>query len=185
VGVVRKSRRLAAENSKWQVHFDHLADEQGNEVLDYLVLDGHRPRADLITGIDVLPVLGDKLVLTRVFRHPLGRELWEVPRGFVDADETPAEAALRELTEETGLRCAPAALVPLGLYAPEPGTMAARGALFAAMRCEGTPCRPGDELGLRALASVTRQQMADLISAGEIEDAGTLILYYRFCELTR
>ena len=56
-----------------------------------------------VTGVDVLPVLGDKLLLLRVYRHPIARELWEVPRGFIDANETAADAALRELTEETGL----------------------------------------------------------------------------------
>ena len=145
--VVLKERRLAAQNSRWRVYFDHLVDDGGNEVEDYLVIKGHAPRPDRVAGVDVLPVLGDKLLLLRVYRHPIGRELWEVPRGFIDANETASDAALRELTEETGLTCAPHDLVSFGTYAPEPGTMAAYGALFAAMRCEGTPRRLNDELG--------------------------------------
>jgi 8-oxo-dGTP pyrophosphatase MutT (NUDIX family) len=183
--VISRGRRLAVANSRWQVYFDHLADGQSNEVPNYLVLDRPRPRTDRVAGIAVLPVLGDKLLLIRAYRHPLGRELWEAPRGFIDGEETAAAAALRELTEETSLRCAPADLIALGHYAPEPGTMAARGALFVATRCEGTPRRPEDELGLGALAMMDHQQTADLIATGEIEDAGTLILYYRYCELLR
>jgi 8-oxo-dGTP pyrophosphatase MutT (NUDIX family) len=183
--VIVKSRRLAAENSRWQVYLDHIADEHGNEVADYLVVAGHHPRADRITGVAVLPVVNDKLLLVRVHRHPLGQMSWEAPRGFIDEGETPAEAARRELTEETGLQCAPDDLVPLGVYAPEPGTLAACGALFAAMRCVGVPKSTRDELGIGALRLVDRHEMAELVAAGEIVEAGTLILYYRFCERHR
>ena len=183
--VILKERRIAAQNSRWRIYFDHLVDDGGNEVRDYLVLDGYPPRPGRITGVDVLPVLGDKVLLLRVYRHPIGRELWEVPRGFIDDHETAAEAALRELNEETGLTCAPNDLVALGTYAPEPGTMAAYGALFVATRCEGTPRQLDDELGHGTFALFDRRQIADLIAAGEIAHCATMLLYYRWCELER
>lgn len=183
--VVLKGRRLAAQNSRWRVYYDHLADDRGNEVQDYLVLEGHHPRPDRMTGVDVLPVLGDKLLLLNVYRHPIASELWEVPRGFIDENETPAEAALRELTEETGLSCAPRDLVALGTYAPEPATMAAAGAQFAAMRCEGTPRRSNDEMGIGKFALFDRKQVGELVASGRIAQSGTLLLYYRFCEWQR
>ena len=179
--VVVKGRRLAAANSKWKVYFDHLIDKRGNEVPDYMVVEGYHPRQDRITGIAVLPILDGHFVILRSYRHALGTELWEVPRGFVDEGESPGDAALRELAEETGLRCAPADLVPLGLYAPEASTMKARGALFAASRCVGQPRLPDDEIGLAAIEVVDPNTMAKLVTAGAIEDAGTLIVYYRYC----
>lgn len=42
------------------------------------------------------------IILISQFRPPLGRQCLEVPAGLVDANETPEQAALRELREETG-----------------------------------------------------------------------------------
>lgn len=47
----------------------------------------------------------DEIALVLQYRHPLGRRLLELPAGLLDAgpDESPLEAAKRELVEETGL----------------------------------------------------------------------------------
>jgi ADP-ribose pyrophosphatase len=46
----------------------------------------------------------DEMVLVRQYRHPLGRLTWEVCAGGMDPGESPQDAALRELREETGFR---------------------------------------------------------------------------------
>jgi ADP-ribose pyrophosphatase len=182
--IVAKNRRLVAANGKWKVYLEGLADQKGNEIPDYMVIEGHHSRPDRVTGVAVLPIIDAGFVLLRCYRHALRSELWEVPRGFIDEGETPAAAALRELNEETGLRCAPDDLLPLGFYAPEPSSLAARGALFAATRCHGVPHPAADEIGLEALQVVDSARMAELVSGGEIEDAGTLIAFYRYCALS-
>jgi ADP-ribose pyrophosphatase len=175
-----KNRRLIATNTKWHVYFDHLADDQGNEVPDYLVLERVSPRPDVISGICVLPIVNGRFLLISSYRHPLKKQMWETPRGFIDAGETPAQAALRELKEETGLCCADSDLIPLGFYAPEASTMAARGALFVATNCTGALAAASDEIGLEALRLFELTEMAQLTATGGIEDAGTLITYYRY-----
>lgn len=44
-----------------------------------------------------------RLVLIRQYRYPMDAYLYELPAGLVDAGETPAQAAVREMKEETGL----------------------------------------------------------------------------------
>ena len=44
-----------------------------------------------------------KLVLIKQYRYPLDAYIYELPAGLVDGDETPAQAAVREMREETGL----------------------------------------------------------------------------------
>lgn len=57
-------------------------------------------------GVVIYPVLKDdpeKIVLLRQYRYPIGDYLYELPAGLIDGDETPQEAAVREMKEETGL----------------------------------------------------------------------------------
>jgi ADP-ribose pyrophosphatase len=44
----------------------------------------------------------NELLLVKQYRHPLGRDNWEIVAGGMDPGETPPEAAARELREETG-----------------------------------------------------------------------------------
>jgi 8-oxo-dGTP pyrophosphatase MutT (NUDIX family) len=47
---------------------------------------------------------GDRLLMIHV-RNLEGREMWTFPKGHLEAGETAAQAALREVEEETGYRC--------------------------------------------------------------------------------
>ncbi|GAC1585481.1 MAG: NUDIX hydrolase [Candidatus Elarobacter sp.] len=46
----------------------------------------------------------DRMLLVRQYRHPLGRENWEIVAGGMEPGESPEDAAVRELREETGYR---------------------------------------------------------------------------------
>jgi ADP-ribose pyrophosphatase len=44
----------------------------------------------------------NKIILTKQYRHPMGKAIYDLPAGGIHEGETPTQAALRELEEETG-----------------------------------------------------------------------------------
>lgn len=173
-------RRIGCRNSKWVVYLDDVsAADGGRRVPDFLVLAANNSRDDLLTGTAVLPLIGGGIGLMRNYRHPLGGWSWEMVKGFIDSGETPAEAAMRELGEETGHACAPADMIPLGTFTPESGAMAARGALFLARGCVPIAARDEEELGLGPLSIVPVEEALRMARESEIEDAPTVIALFR------
>jgi 8-oxo-dGTP pyrophosphatase MutT (NUDIX family) len=64
-------------------------------------------RRGAIDGVEILTIIRSasqppQCLLVRQFRPPVGGETIEFPAGLIDAGETPEQAALRELQEETG-----------------------------------------------------------------------------------
>lgn len=70
---------------------------------------GNKPvRRDVVVhpgAVLILPLLDkDHLVMIRNQRFAVGQELWELPAGTLEKNETPENTAARELIEETGYR---------------------------------------------------------------------------------
>lgn len=63
---------------------------------------GHTVFFDPKVAVVVFVTDGDCVLLVRRSADP-GKGLWALPAGFVDADEDPRAAAVREALEETGL----------------------------------------------------------------------------------
>jgi 8-oxo-dGDP phosphatase len=72
-----------------------------------------------------------QVLLIRQYRHPVGRQLWEIPAGLRDvAGEPPLETAQRELLEEAG--CVAADWQVLADYFTSPGISSERLRIFLA-----------------------------------------------------
>jgi 8-oxo-dGTP pyrophosphatase MutT (NUDIX family) len=179
-----RQRRLACENIRFEIFLDDVENPNGEIVHDYLVVAPKIKTGDLITGVAVLPVVDGKLGLLRIYRHPIQRYLWEVPRGFVDPGESDHSSALRELEEETGLSCADADLESLGIFAPEPGILAARARLFVARNCRVVKPFGGEEFGHKEFRLFESAQVPALHDAGEIQDPATLIACFLYRDRT-
>ena len=76
-------------------------------VEDVTLPNGHKMHMEKVHCPEVchvVPILGDKVILLRQFRPIVKEWLYEIPAGLIDKGETPAEAAKRELEEETGFK---------------------------------------------------------------------------------
>ncbi len=78
------------------------------KLLTLLTLDDHWEVVEHVPAVCVLALRkrSDELEVLGVSqnRPAVGQETWELPAGLIDEDETPEEAASRELSEETGLK---------------------------------------------------------------------------------
>ncbi len=96
---VTGSQELAA-GSVVRVRRDTVSMPDGQEVGREVV---EHPGAVGIVAIDE----DDRVLLLRQYRHPVGRELWEIPAGLRDVAGEPLIAtARRELLEEAGYQAA-------------------------------------------------------------------------------
>lgn len=143
---------MLADCSVFQVHRDRMRSSPGGAVHDFFCLQAG-------DWVNVVPVTrGGEVVLVRQFRAGARRPTLEIPGGMVDADETPAEAAARELLEETGY--GGGVLRPLGAVNPNPALFANRCHTFLA---EGVT-RAGD-----ATRSPTEETVVEVVSPAALE----------------
>ena len=127
----------------------------------------HGPSAAIIAITDA-----DEIVLVRQYRHPLGREFWEIPAGRGEPGEDVAVTAARELAEETGYRAA--AMRSLGGVAMTPGFCDEVIHFFQASALStGEQSLDQDERITVESFSLKRAQR--LVETGQIADAKTII----------
>lgn len=89
-------------------------------------------------GVTIYSLLEDKVVLVRQYRYPLGGYVYEFPAGLVEPGEDIADAAVREMYEETGLVFVPIASPFSRPYFSSVG-MTDESCCLVFGRCQGTP----------------------------------------------
>jgi ADP-ribose pyrophosphatase len=129
-------------------------------------------------AVTLLPLLDDgRVCFVENYRASVGQRLLELPAGTLEPGEDPADAARRELAEETGYRAG--RIEHLLTFYMSPGVLDERMVLYLATGLESGPMSldAGEDLRPRLL---TWQEAMDLVRQGHIQDAKTLIglLYY-------
>jgi len=144
--------------------------------VDMVELPNGRPagREVVITrdSVGIAPVTpGGDLVMVRQYRHAGGVELLEIPAGRIDAGESPEDAALRELGEETGYRALELTRIA-GFYLAVGFATEYMHLYQALVEPGGEPHPDDDEFVQVELIPLSR--IPGMIESGEIEDAKTL-----------
>lgn len=123
-------------------------------------------------SVAVAPVTPDgDLVMVRQYRHAGGVELLEIPAGRIDEGESPEDAALRELGEETGYGALELTKIA-GFYLAVGFATEYMHLYEALVEPDGDPHPDDDEYVQVELVPLSH--IADMIKSGEIEDAKTL-----------
>ncbi len=129
-------------------------------------------------SVMMIPVLKDgRLLIERQFRHSIGKYLYELPAGRMEAGEDPRQAALRELEEETGYKAGKMKFLFSSYPSPGHDTEVMRVYLATDLAKGKTHKDPNEIISTRAM---TAGELLRLIKNGRIPDMKTIagILLY-------
>lgn len=154
------------EAPRYRVRSDTLRLPNGRIVDDYTVGElGDYSLAVAVTA-------ARDVVLVRQWKQGVRRITLEVPGGMIDAGESAAEAAARELLEETGY--AAPSLEHLGSFDVDASKAANQGHLFLAAGAECVAEPEAHEMETPEVVLVPLPSVTELIDSGEICGASSV-----------
>jgi ADP-ribose pyrophosphatase len=119
-----------------------------------------------------------QIMMFKSYRHIVDSDQLEVPSGYIDDGETPRQAAIRELAEETGYSAK--RLVRVGSYRLDYSMSEQTGHVFAAYGLKNTG---GTSLGnmekISGLEFVPASRVEKLLLSGRILNAASIVALYR------
>lgn len=156
-------KKIDYQNPFMEVH--HTRVNFGNFSKDYFVIE-LGPRSGIVA------IRENKILMTRQYRFLIDAMSWELPGGKIDSGEQPAQAAIRECFEETGVRCRnPQSLV---VYYPGLDNFNNRTTLFYSTEIDDTTKFIGDEREVTKIAWIPLVECLEMIFKGEVLDALTI-----------
>lgn len=142
---------------------------------DALLPDGNPCKREIVEhsgGACVLYVEDEKVLLVRQYRYAYGEHLYELPAGKLNEGEDPAQAALRELEEEAGVKADKLELLYVNY--PSPGYTNEKIYIYKAIGGKKTQCHLDDGEYLD-VEYIPLDKVKEMLSKGEICDGKTII----------
>ena len=127
--------------------------------------------------VNVVPITADgEVVMVRQYRHGSREITLEIPGGIVDPGETPAQAAARELIEETGFRAG--RLEAIGSVNPNPAIFGNRCYTFLASDAVQVAAIQNTRLEETSVELVPVAAIPDQLREGRIDHALVVAALY-------
>lgn len=124
-------------------------------------------RIDSTDWVNVIPVTPEgRVVMVRQWRHGERAVTLEIPGGMVDRGEDPAQAAMRELREETGYTCEAVEL--LGGFNPNPALFGNRTFAYLARGVRATAEIQNDGNEETIVEVVNRDELRRMTREGRV-----------------
>ena len=151
-----------------------------------LLPNGHTSTREVVdhpggVGILALDSEGNALLVSQ-FRYPYGEVLREIPAGKLEYGEDPAQAAIRELREETGAVAGD--FQSLGELYPSPGYCGEVIHIYAALGLTRTQ-QHLDEDEFLDVVPMPLQEALDLVRNNQLPDAKTQVALLKYSLLAR
>lgn len=130
-----------------------------------------------------LPIIEQEyVVLPKVRRKVLGGAVWELPAGGVQGNETPEDAVLRELGEETGISVSePSRLLPLDTLVVSPNRLPMFPLIYQVdLSKEEFEARSAHDDEVESVAYFSSDKIREMILTGEIITSITLAILGRY-----
>ena len=128
--------------------------------------------------VTVIPELsgGEEFLMVRQFRHGSGTITMEFPAGVVDPGETPLQAAIRELLEETGYEAEQ--MILIGKINPNPAFMSNTSWTYLARGLKKTSDLDLDESEFIQGETIGRNTLNREMGKGEYDSAIMVQAWY-------
>jgi ADP-ribose pyrophosphatase len=164
------SRKTLYQGNVFSIRQDRLTEPGGVEVTRDIVV--HRG------SVVLLPIFPDgEILLVRQYRHAIGASIWELVAGRIEAGESRAAGARRELIEETGYTARRVRQI-LEIF-PSPGFVTERMWIFAATGLRQGSAQPEEDERITA-KKFSLGALEKMIVRGQLRDAKSVaaILFY-------
>lgn len=164
--------------TQWTIHGERIVDDSRRAVLsiaDVELPDGVRfeqyvlrvPAAIIVIVLDD----ADRVLMMYRHRFVVDKWVWELPGGYLDPNEDPDAAALREAEEETGWR--PRTVEKLLEFQPMVGTIDQPNVVYLARGAYDTGAEP-DINEAQEVRWIPLLEIRGLIETGQIVGSGSV-----------
>jgi len=171
----RKTSECIGEYKIFTLYRHELVDIQGRQLHDAFTFA-------MRDWVSIVPVANDgRFVFVRQYRHGIDAPTLEVPGGLIDEGQTAAEAAMRELREETGY--GGGRMARLGATRPNPALQDNWHHMFLLAGAEHLSDPHFDHGEYCEVVLLTRAEIRNCIRNGDITHALVLLALARAFDL--